>query len=118
MHRHDLESFLYLLFWIVCRFDAGTEIENPPFSKWEHATLEWLYFIKCHFFDYVPPAVTGSYGGSGEVVVRIWGMFREGFHVCVDAQVKKLEGSYDGAMLNGWVTGTAFIEELKNVVAD
>jgi Fungal protein kinase len=40
-YRHDWESFIWVFIWIVCRYDDGRRLSNPPFDSWvdgDHTT--------------------------------------------------------------------------------
>ncbi|KAF9254812.1 hypothetical protein L218DRAFT_967898 [Marasmius fiardii PR-910] len=49
--RYDLESTVYVFAWIICRYENGQEIEDPPFEEWCHGSWEsvrgrkfsWVY---------------------------------------------------------------------------
>ncbi|KAG9026500.1 hypothetical protein FRB95_008813 [Tulasnella sp. JGI-2019a] len=36
LYRHDLESFWWVLVWIIFRYRGGKLIQNPPFSEWAY----------------------------------------------------------------------------------
>lgn len=41
LYRHDCESFGWALLWIICRYNDGVEIQDPPFDEWGyHNRLE------------------------------------------------------------------------------
>jgi hypothetical protein len=33
-HRHDLESFVYVLVWIAARYENGNEVYKEQFRRW------------------------------------------------------------------------------------
>ncbi|KAG7086790.1 hypothetical protein E1B28_002718 [Marasmius oreades] len=49
--RYDLESMVYVFAWIICRYEDGREIRNPPFEGWckgnlvdvGHQKSDWMH---------------------------------------------------------------------------
>ncbi|CAE6349555.1 unnamed protein product [Rhizoctonia solani] len=53
--RHDLESFVYVLFWIAGRYDSGSEVNNLVFNEWCQGTWDTIYSTKYTFVMHEPP---------------------------------------------------------------
>lgn len=49
LFRHDLESFFYVLVWIITRYHNGKVIETPPLQEWEDYGRDLLPALKNDF---------------------------------------------------------------------
>ncbi|KDN33251.1 hypothetical protein RSAG8_13656, partial [Rhizoctonia solani AG-8 WAC10335] len=52
--RHDLESFLYVLFWIAGRYESGSEVNLETFNEWCEGSWDKISTFKHGFITFSP----------------------------------------------------------------
>ncbi|KAJ7029047.1 hypothetical protein C8F04DRAFT_963313, partial [Mycena alexandri] len=48
-YRFDLESFFYVIAYVVCQYHEGKKIDDPPFDAWDHLPTTVLLLKKRQF---------------------------------------------------------------------
>ncbi|KAG7098262.1 hypothetical protein E1B28_000224 [Marasmius oreades] len=79
--RFDLESFLYVLAWIVCRFEDGNEIQDAPFDEWMQGTWEQVYNVKTAWLQKPTCSLTKSYKELFGVLLELKAHTQKGHHL-------------------------------------
>ncbi|CAE6436339.1 unnamed protein product [Rhizoctonia solani] len=51
-HRHDLESFVYVLVWIVGKYEAGVEVDRNLFRSWCEGNWSTIASDKLAFLEF------------------------------------------------------------------
>ncbi|CAE6455433.1 unnamed protein product [Rhizoctonia solani] len=54
-HRHDLESFVYVFFWIIGKYDSGVETSKELFRSWCEGNWTTIRSDKLAFLGFNPP---------------------------------------------------------------
>jgi serine/threonine protein kinase len=104
MYRHDLESLLYVLVWIISRFHDGVEIEKPPLKEWTEGDL---VRVKTSFVLTAPFQSTERFQSFRHWVTSMRKMFIDG--LWAKSQVDPALSCYfDNDTLGGFVTFEAF----------
>lgn len=57
-HRHDLESFVYVLAWIAGRYDNGVEVNDVMFERWCQGDWTTISDNKSSFLSFKDPYST------------------------------------------------------------
>jgi hypothetical protein len=80
LYRHDLESFFYVIVWIVRRYHDGKEIEDPPLQKWTDLGGRELQNEKFRFLHQEMPDPTPKFTGLVDCIYDMQEAFRRGFN--------------------------------------
>ncbi|KAF7340707.1 Other 1 kinase [Mycena sanguinolenta] len=110
LYRFDLESLLYTMVIVLCSYENGQEIENPPFETWEELETDALLTEKIIFFGGPVPMPTVNFIDIYGVNRALSKLFRDGCHARIDATLfdNSLDPTFDNDTLGGHVTFDTF----------
>jgi hypothetical protein len=107
-YRHDLESFFYVVTWIVCGYHEGKEVQTHPFRTWQTANELTVKLLKNQFVT-TPISVDPT---EHYVPLRKWVLeMRKRLSSGLNAQVQATSDSpdsFDKETLGGYVSFTTF----------
>ncbi|KAF8339831.1 uncharacterized protein EI90DRAFT_3012761 [Cantharellus anzutake] len=111
MYRHDLESFLLVLGWILIRFDEnGTEIQQDELSEWYTGTRHQMKYSKRGFFSRPIGSPVSRYPSLQQSWLWDLGqIFHDGYSM---RDRKAGTGAFDHETLGGHVTYGSFLDIL------
>ena len=110
--RYDLESFVFVLGWILIRFDEeGLEARPDGFSDWYIGARTKIRLGKSGFFSW-PTSEPGSRFPSLQKtwLWQLCRLFRDGYSMRDEMQDT---GSFDNETLGGYVTYDTFLKILQ-----
>ena len=108
MYRHDLESFLFVLAWILVRFDEeGMEVNLNEFRGWYTGTHDEMRARKFGFFI-SPLAHRPIRFPSLQMawLKKLGLLFRDGYHM---QERNSSASTFDNETLGGYVTYDSFL---------
>ena len=112
MYRYDLESFIWVLAWILIRFNEdGVEINPSGLSGWYTGTRNEMRYRKLGFFPW-------PFGNSAirfpslqeSWLKRLGRLFHVGYRM---RENKSVTSAFDDETLGGCVTYDSFLEILQ-----
>ncbi|KAF9561884.1 hypothetical protein CPC08DRAFT_411133 [Agrocybe pediades] len=68
-YRHEVESFIAVLVWLLLRYDKGRLISNPPLSEWDSTSHEICAAKRKGTFEDI---ITGELAKPGWLSSAIW----------------------------------------------
>ncbi|KAF6749881.1 hypothetical protein DFP72DRAFT_969905 [Ephemerocybe angulata] len=71
LYRHDFESFIAVLVWVVFRYRDGKLVPDPPLEEWVQNQYEMCGVRRKHTFDEIS---TGSLAGPTSLSPAMWGV--------------------------------------------
>jgi hypothetical protein len=121
MYRHDLESIAYVFFWIILRYDNGSQIPKPPLQEWWTFRGHHLADVKRSFLHRPFLTVPSAYSGFQTWAVKLWWLLHDGYaaqtHYVMDCITGISNASYDMQTLGGYVSFDKFAEVFDSDVA-
>ncbi|KAG7090111.1 hypothetical protein E1B28_011723 [Marasmius oreades] len=79
--RHDLESLVYVFAWIVCRYENGQEIKEPPLEEWCKGDWPRVTTTKrAWFLDTEPDPITPRYKSLRPILIRLKSQVGDGLY--------------------------------------
>lgn len=127
LYRHDLESFFYVLVWIIVRFHNGRVIETRPLQEWEDSGRDVLSGLKSGFLLTYVANPTANYGSLFDWADRLKQIFMAGYASLAQfqAELKRAEATrspsglaspFDFNTLGDNITFDKFQEILTGVI--
>ncbi|KAJ7194098.1 hypothetical protein GGX14DRAFT_378269, partial [Mycena pura] len=113
LYRFDLESLFYVIAYVVCQYNNGKKIDNPPFDPWDHLGTGALRAVRAEFLANVIPGPTSNFLSFKNLNVALRRIFQRGYNDRVNA---KEEGdlSFCNTTLGNNVDFDKFETILKN----
>ncbi|KAF6749890.1 hypothetical protein DFP72DRAFT_532694 [Ephemerocybe angulata] len=73
LYRHDFESFIAVLVWVVLRYRDGKRVPDPPLKEWVLNHYVCCAANRKHTFDEIS---TGSLAGPTSLSPTVWNIFK------------------------------------------
>ena len=107
LYRFDLESFVFVLAWIMTYYRDGKEIDASPYRSWHSGDLNSIGHLKREFLTHGDDTTCWQFGGLKSTWMR---RFAEEFA----AGFAHGDGMDNFATLNGHVTYESFCAILES----
>ncbi|KAF5332144.1 hypothetical protein D9611_008195 [Ephemerocybe angulata] len=78
LYRHDFESFIAVLVWVVFRYRGGEPVPDPALEEWVQNQFEMCAAKRKHTFDQI---AKGSFAGPVWLSQGMWTLFKNSVKV-------------------------------------
>lgn len=111
MYRHDLESFFFVLGWILVRFDEeGTEVEPDRLVEWYTGKRTEMKLGKTGFLGWPTGSSVRRFPPLQAWLWKLGRLFHEGYS---KRYIMRDDETFDDGTLGGFVTYDKFLEILQ-----
>ena len=125
--RYDLESFIYVLGWVVGSYDNGKQVEHTPYSNWADQDWKTIEGVKRGWVFGSERVVTPTFALLQSALTKLCGYLRSGLLAQTDSyeaaankkeDMKGRNGEpFCHRTLDGTFTYTGFLKELDEALA-
>ncbi|KAJ7231053.1 hypothetical protein B0H12DRAFT_1192785 [Mycena haematopus] len=113
LYRFDLESLYYVLAYVVCQYEEGKKINNPPFDEWDNLSTKYLLLKKKEFINEpIRVAPTSNFEALEPLTLLLHEMFTDGYNARNKAgfyaKLGSVSSAFDDKTLGGHITFDKF----------